>query len=166
MPRTEIEPRGRSAGWWWLWLIIILIVLFFIWIFAWRPGYNTAGPQSTGSASRTVPAGAAGQGSSTARVPALVGKQLQLTGVTVARVVSERAFWAGQPGHEVLVVLEQPATAPLAPGQVVNVTGRVETVPSLQQASLQWGLNSADMRKLQTQQVYVDARRVEIKPPQ
>ncbi|MCL5742811.1 MAG: hypothetical protein M1541_02615 [Acidobacteria bacterium] len=53
-------------------------------------------------------------------------------------------------------------STPLTPGQVINVTGTVDTLPSLRQANRQWGLNSADMRG----QVYVGATGVEIRSPQ
>lgn len=161
MPRTEIEPRERGGGRWWLWLVIILTVLFFIWIFAWRPGYNTAGVPATGTASRTEIN--SGQSVSAANLPALVGKHVQLLGVTVARVVNGHAFWVGRAGQEVLVIVNQPASANVTSGQIVNITGKVDTLPSLTQARQQWNLDPADIQQLQRQQVYLEANRVEIR---
>jgi len=165
MARSEIEPRAWGLGWWWLWLIIILIILFFVWIFAWRPGYNITGTPATGTASRAAPEASAGQLTSIADLPALAGKEIQLQNVPVARVVNDHAFWAGTAGKEVLVVLHRGLSAAVSPGQVVNVTGRVDTLPSLEQARQEWGLTSADIQKLQGKQIYIYAAGVTVRQP-
>jgi hypothetical protein len=99
---------------------------------------------------------------------ALVGRRVVVKDVPVESVASERLFWAGEPGREVAVLLENTPPGPLAPpvhleaGQTVNITGNVKPTPSRAKARSMWNLAEEQLDRLARHPVYVGARSVTV----
>lgn len=99
-----------------------------------------------------------------------VGRAVRLRG-TVIQEGNVRAFWLGERGNRVFVVIQPEmshATAddwlerrpPLRRGEAIVVTGRVETVPATMDCEA-WGLDASSHRELERAGVYVRAISVE-----
>lgn len=92
--------------------------------------------------------------------PDLAGKRVQVTGALVQERVSDRVFWIGA-GSERRVLVVSPGGAAgqvdVQPGQMVNLTGTVERVPSAPDGLRRLGLPAAGEALLRLQVVYLQA---------
>lgn len=89
--------------------------------------------------------------------PDLAGRRVQLAGVPVQQVVSDRLLWIGpSAGQRVLVVLPD-GQMNVQTGQRVNVTGTVERVPSAPDGLRRLDLPASGEDVLRIQVVYIQA---------
>lgn len=180
------EKRGSNLVWWIVGLIALALVLW--WFFA-RTTVNTVTTAADGDvAAPIVATTGAMAGNSTSNdadavtdlsllagatsLGDLASRRVMLTSVPVARVVSDKGFWAGNgtDGHQAVFVVRgnQNAsyTAPngaVDAGKRVNVYGTVQAMPAnLTQQGTSWNLDATDQQMLSAQPLYVSADSVRI----
>lgn len=194
MAQIDIQQKHGSSSWIW-WLIgIIVLALIVWWIVAANRDDNTATAEvttpATGVATGVAAVPATGAYANTGSAAGatggtitdlstltsggsdLVGRSVALTGVPVARAVSDKGFWAGTgegAGQGVFVVRGNQNASYTAPngavvaGKSVNIFGTVQAMPSdLTEQNTAWKLSSTDRSKLAQQQVYISADSVRI----
>ncbi len=102
---------------------------------------------------------------------ALVGRQVELSGVRVQDVVGDKTFWIGpSQSQRLFVFLEEDRTAAkpvegkvdVNPGQTVAIQGELRRLPSAEEAQRQWGMTPQAFEALKQAQVYLHARSVQI----
>lgn len=124
----------------------------------------TAGP-TPGPAAASTPARMVQVGEIISADPdAVAGRQVELRSMTVTKVTGDTTFWIEQGGVRALIAIDetiQPERAvTIEAGQVVSVRG---TVNRGRQAGA--ALSSADRAEIDSVEVYVLARRVDIESP-
>lgn len=182
------EKRGGSS---WIWWVIGLVILaLVIWWFVGmkdRDGDANVGAVTTvPSVVETAPAMGIDGNAGVANGPVtdlttltgatsaseLTGRQVVLTGVPVASVVSDKGFWVGNEtaaGNELFVVRGNQNAAYTAPdgavdaGKSVNIYGTVQAMPAdLTAQSATWNLKSTDSQRLSGRPIYISADSVRI----
>ena len=163
----ELEDNLRRGGagaawvtWWWVWLFIIIVCAFWFWGWGWG-GY---GGYWWGARARTVAvngnnANPTGQGvsvlSASNKRP-FVGQQFQVNGVRVESKVNDNTFWIGTSAKSPMqVTIQNGSHANVSPGDLVNVTGRVEIAPDMATAQKQLKLNQTQTDLLEQQGAYI-----------
>lgn len=167
--------------WWVIGLLILALLLW--WFTSMRDRDTTVGENigapapfpTTETGVATTAAGPVTDLSTLAGATAageLVGRQVSLSNVPVATVVSDKGFWAGSAsttGQNVFVVRGNQNASYTAPdgavnaGRNVNVYGVVRAMPSdLTQQNTEWNLRSTDRERLATRPLYVHADSVRI----
>ena len=132
MARVEAELRLGPV--WLLWLLIVLALAVALAIFAASWAYR---PASTVPTSFEQPITSYLTIADAPQKLPLVGRRVVVKDVPVESVAGGGLFWAGKPGHEVPVLLDDAPAGPLAPqvrieaGQTVNVTGNVRPASNL-----------------------------------
>lgn len=102
---------------------------------------------------------------------ALVGRQVQITGVKVQSVPSDKGFWIGPSDHQRLFVRLDEVRTPGTPvegrvdidsGQTVSVTGTLRRLPAQDTIRSNWGLDTNEAAALMNERVYLHAERAQV----
>lgn len=193
MAQLDIQAkRGLSWIWWIVGLIVLALIIW--WFVAGRNRSTTvadvAAPAvATGAMAAATTDTMAGSGmantggavtdlsmlAGATTIGDLAGRAVILRNAPVARVVSDKGFWAGTgtgPHQAVFVVRGNQNASYTAPngavdaGKQVNVYGTVQAMPGdLTQQTTSWNLGSADKQMLGGQPLYVSADSVRIATP-
>lgn len=183
MAEIPVERKHGAPGW--LWPVILIGALGLaglIFYLVSRDGRETAStaPAPTTQAAQQpgTPGGAALGAQAITDVnyltsqtdkAALAGRRVQLSSVTVQRVMSDRVFSVGSgAGQEMFVILDEKLDrggaeqiVAVKPGQVLSLSGVIERAPSAETASERTrGLNAAEAGAIKDQQVYLLAQAI------
>ena len=96
----------------------------------------------------------------------MIGRKAKLTGVTVQKVITDRAFFVGpSPQQQMLVLLDKgmnagasgAAKVTVATGHPVSLIGVVEKLPMQEAVNQTSGVSAADYASIQDQKAYLHA---------
>mgnify|MGYP005829353515 CR=1 FL=1 len=159
---AEVEAQRVPGPGWLLFLLILFAVAVALAIFAGGRAVRTVPPITAAAEPITQYQAIV---DAREKLP-LAGRRVVLKDVPVERAAGDRVFWAGKPGRDILVVLEQGTPGSLAPPfrlqpeQTVNITGTVKLVPGTKVRSA-WKLSHKDADRAAGQRVYLAAESVE-----
>lgn len=150
----------------WAWLLAGIALFLLIWLLwgALRPGYVTRNRMVL-----TDPVTDVLVLVDTPDRRSLLGRQVQLSDVSVRRVTGDKTFWIGpSDDKQLLVVLNEEPTPGssvegrynIEPGQTVDITGAMIQLPDADTARTLWG--EAVAREAADDQVYLRANQVKI----
>lgn len=177
------KKQGNSWIWWVLGLVVLALLIWWVMgrndrddkaVTAMPPAVETnAGvvtDMNTGAAAGALTDLTALTGATS--VADFAGRQVMLTGVPVASVVSDKGFWAGSgtaAGSGIFVVRGNQNASYTAPdgavdaGKNVNIYGTVQAMPAdLNAQSATWNLKSTDSKLLSGRPIYISADSVRI----
>lgn len=175
---AEIRVERKSGIPWWVYLLGVLALVALL-LFGVR-GCGT--PRTAAVTTGTEPPRITTQGVGTAtgaRVTdvnvfgsaadkkSLVGRDVELQNVSVARVLSDRVFTVTAGAAEMFVMLDDRLNRGAAeqaiqarPGQMVNLSGSFRAVPDAETKDEQGrGLNPQEYQQMKGQQIYLHATR-------
>ncbi len=184
---AEIDIQKKQGSSWIWWVIGLVILALLIW---WVVGMNDRDDDAAVTAVPSAVETDAGMGADmstgvgTGAITDLTtltgatsaadftGRQVMLTGVPVASVVSDKGFWAGngtEPGNAIFVVRGNQNASYTAPdgavdaGKSVNIYGTVQPMPAdLTAQSATWNLKSTDAQRLSGRPIFISADSVRI----
>jgi hypothetical protein len=182
-PRVRPVPASRSRAW----LYAIPAAIIFIIGVAWMVEVERPRPDGPAGGEAT---GTSGERSNDPEVPArgddaplnpvaegprvisdmellmskedYLGRAVEIAAIQVMTVPGPRTFWVGRVTNRTLVLMdrETQATARVAPGQVVRLSGRLESAPPPDQLARE-GLTADDREAIDGEGVVIRATRVE-----
>lgn len=165
MPRVEAEWRLSPV--WLLWLLIVLALAVALAIFSATRAFQPAPPVPPMTAD-TEPITDYLAIVDAPRALAFTNRRVVVKNVPVESTGGGRLFWAGKPGRDVPVILDESPPGPLAPrvqieaGQEVNITGNVRPIPPAAQARAMWNLPQEQFETLAEHPVYIAAESVTV----
>lgn len=135
---ADISVQQKKAGsFTWLWAVVAIaaIIGLMIWLATQQGTSALVGESGAGSSAAVQETGAQAEAVDLATVGAepnrFQGREIRVSGVPVAAVLGNRAFWADVPGANPVLVILGPQvqdTGWLNVSAVVNVLGSVEPV--------------------------------------
>lgn len=160
--QKEISPRWRFGYWWWAWLVVFGCIWWLAFGWGNSGGYiwGNHGASAARPANDAVLSGPGVPILNASNKTVYIGQAFNIRNVPVNQVVSHQAAWIGSANNSIpmLVVVPHGDNAgDFAPGQWVNVTGRIQKAPPANVAAKQWGLNQANVQRLETEGAYVQA---------
>ena len=172
---AEIRVERKSVAPWWMWAVLALFVLAIVWGYLAMRGHNTTADSAAVTAESERARSVDGVNDLLVIVTAperraFLGRNVQLTHVTVLDVVGDKTFWIGPSNEQRLFVVlnEVPGSSRpgvegrynINPGQVLNLTGTIQELPDAATARAQWG--EAGATAAREEQVYLFAQKAEI----
>lgn len=182
MAQLDIQKK-QGASWIW-WLIGLIVLALIIW---WLVAGNDNDAQVAEAPGAVAPVATAPAAAPAAAAPVtdvvivvtapnpadFVGQHVELRGVHVQSVVSDKGFWVGPSDTQRLFAVRTNQTAPFTPpngavdpGQTVDLFGVVEAMPDdLTPQTTEWNLASTDTAALGAERVYIRVDSLTIAAP-
>ncbi|MGA7615260.1 MAG: hypothetical protein WBX15_08765 [Thermoanaerobaculia bacterium] len=183
MSDLEYRPKQRGSGW--AWLMVLVAVLAVIWILvAWLgQRRSAAATRETSTTAAEIPLTTVATSDhnsgtaitdllpilSTADPTTLIGKRVQLLDAPVQTVLGDRSFTIGPDRKDQLLVVLDGQPTPGTPierrvdvdhGDVVDVTGTIQSIPPVETARREWQLGGMSDREIQNRPILVHAEKV------
>jgi hypothetical protein len=159
--------RGGWYGWWWIWIVLIIAVT--AWFVGWGwGGYGGWWGWGNGGRRAAVIVQPSGSGVAVldaSNKQAYVGQPFTIAGAQVRKMVGGDAYWIATRNSAPMLVVtpnqNQNANIPITSGDIVSVSGTVQSPPPAAQAKQQWGLNQDQVNRVERQGAYVQASSIE-----